>query len=378
MNPKKVTVLGAGMVGSAIARDLAPRYSVLSADRSEEPLNRLASVPGITTRRADLSDPDAVREAVAGTDLVVGAVPGSMGFNTLRVVIDAGKDVVDISFFGEDPFELDALAKGRNVTAVVDCGVAPGMCHMILGRCAARMEARSFECLVGGLPEERVWPFQYKAPFSPADVLEEYTRPARLVENGVTVTRPALSEPELVRIEGVGTLEAFNTDGLRTLIRTMKVPFMKEKTLRYPGHLDAVRILREGGFLDPDPVEVRGLRVRPIDVASALLFPKWKLEDGEPEFTVMRITVEGLSGGKSVRMEYRLMDRTDRVTRTSSMARTTGYAATSVATLMLEGRFRKPGIVPPEWIGSDETAYQAIMAYQRERGIVYGETVTET
>jgi lysine 6-dehydrogenase len=374
---KNVVVLGAGMVGSAIAADLASRYAVVAADRSEAAVRKLSGVPGLETVQADLSDPGTVRDLVRDADLVVGAVPGFMGYRTLRTVIEAGKNVVDISFFGEDPFELDGLAKEQGVTAVVDCGVAPGMSHMILGRCAAAMEVLSFECLVGGLPEERIWPFQYKAPFSPADVLEEYTRPARLVENGMTVTRPALSEPELVNIEGIGTLEAFNTDGLRTLIRTMKVPFMKEKTLRYPGHLDAIRILREGGFLDAEPVDVRGLRVRPVDVASALLFPKWKLGEGEPEFTVMRIAVEGRTGGRPVHAEYRLLDRTDPATGTSSMARTTGYAATSVATLILEGRFRKPGIVPPEWIGADENAFSAVLEYQRDRGVVYEVTTKE-
>lgn len=156
-----------------------------------------------------------------------------MGFCTLKTVIECGKDIVDISFFPEDPFKLDQLAKEKKVTAVVDCGVAPGCSNLILGYMASILDViESFSCYVGGLPRIRTWPYEYKTPFSPSDVIEEYNRPARLVDNGKVVTQPALSEVELIDLPGVGTLEAFNTDGLRTLIRTMKVPCMKEKTMR--------------------------------------------------------------------------------------------------------------------------------------------------
>ena len=146
----------------------------------------------------------------------------------------------------------------RGVTAVVDCGVAPGLSNMMLGYHASQGAVSSYRCLVGGLPVKRTWPWQYKAPFSPVDVLEEYTRPARLVEGGCIVTRPALSEPELVDLDPVGTLEAFNTDGLRSLLVTMRqVPDMVEKTLRYPGHIDYIRVLRESGFLGTEPRQCR-------------------------------------------------------------------------------------------------------------------------
>ena len=135
----------------------------------------------------------------------------------------------------ENSLELDALAKEKNITAIVDCGVAPGMDNIILGYYNEKMKLTDFECLVGGLPKEKKWPFCYKAPFSPIDVIEEYTRPARYIENGEMITREALSDCEFVEFQGVGTLESFNSDGLRSIMFTMPhIKNMKEKTLRYP------------------------------------------------------------------------------------------------------------------------------------------------
>ena len=321
---KKIVVLGAGMVGRVMASDLAAEFEVTSVDFSPANLGRLEGTP-VRRVRADLASEPVVRDIVAGADLVVGAVPGSMGFATLKAVIAAGKDVVDISFFPEDAFLLDEAAREAGVTAVVDCGVAPGMDNMILGYHAARMAVGRFECYVGGLPFRREFPFEYKAPFSPADVIEEYTRPARYVENGHVVVRPALSDVELLDFPEVGTLEAFNSDGLRSLLKTMKVPNMIEKTLRYPGHVDRIRALRAGGFFDAGEIEVRGVRVRPIDVSSAVLFKHWHLEEEDDEFTVMRIVVAGHENGRPKSYAYDLFDRRDRATGFSSMARTTGF-----------------------------------------------------
>ncbi len=374
---KKIVVLGAGMVGSAIAADLCREYEVTAVDRDPARIAALAGRYPLAAATANLADPAAVRAVCAGADLVIGAAPGFMGFATLQTVIETGVNVVDISFFNEDPFELDALARDRGVTAVVDCGVAPGLSHMVLGYHAARMTVESFRCLVGGLPVKRSWPWQYKAPFSPIDVLEEYTRPARLMVDGKVVTRPALSDPELVEIEPIGTLEAFNTDGLRSLLKTMAVPNMVEKTLRYPGHIELMRVLRESGFLGKEPITVGGALVSPIDVTAALLFPQWRLEPGEPEFTAMVIAVRGTENGQPREYIYHLFDRTDPATGVSSMARTTGYTCTAVARLVLEGVFARQGICPPEYVGADEECFRRVIADLAARGVAVTRTEPE-
>lgn len=367
----KIVVLGAGLVGKAIAIDLAKTFDVTSIDINSDSL-RFLQRQGITTIQADISDTVALKKFVEPFDLVVGAVPGFMGFKTVGAVIEAGKNMVDISFFPEDPFELDDLAKSKEVTIITDCGVAPGMGNIILGYHHRKMKVESYECLVGGLPVVREWPYEYKAVFSPIDVIEEYTRPARYVQNGQVVVKEALSDPELVHFEGIGTLESWNSDGLRTLIKTMPdIPNMIEKTLRYPGCIEYLRVLRESGFFSKEEISVNGATIRPIDLTAALLFPKWKLNQGEKEFTVMRIRIEGVENNERKTYEYNVLDYTDDQTETLSMARTTGYTCTAAVSLVLGKHFSRKGVCPPEFLGEDEGNFDRIMNHLAERGVVY-------
>ena len=368
---KKIVVLGAGMVGRTIAKDLATDYKVLSADISDESLSQLKNSTNIQTQKSNLADENEIEKLIADADCVVGAVPGFMGFETLKTILKNKKQVVDISFFPEDAFLLDDLAKQNNVTAIVDCGVAPGMDNIILGYHNQRMKIENFECLVGGLPFERKLPFQYKAPFSPIDVIEEYTRPARLVENFETVTRPALTEPEFIHFENIGTLESFNSDGLRSILKTMKIKNMKEKTLRYPGHREAMEQLRDMGFFSEEEISVKGKTIRPIDVAAAVMLPQWKYKTGEEEFTVMRVTVEGNESGKNIRYTYDLFDQYDKATQTSSMARTTGFTCTAAVRLLLEKNYSRIGINPPEYLGEEENNFQFMLDELKKRNVIY-------
>jgi lysine 6-dehydrogenase len=368
---KKIIVLGAGLVGKAIAQDLSTQYDVTSADISDEALQSLNTL-GIKTITVDFANIKQLSLIVKPFDLVVGAVPGFMGYQTAKAVIESGKNMVDISFFPEDPFTLDELAKKNNVTVITDCGVAPGMGNIVLGYHHKRMQIEHYECLVGGLPIVREWPFEYKAVFSPIDVIEEYTRPARYVQNNAIVVKEALSDPELIPFDGIGTLESWNSDGLRTLINTMPdIPNMIEKTLRYPGCIEYLRMLREAGFFSYEEVEVKGHKVRPIDVTAKLLFPKWKLKPGEEEFTVMRIKIVGKENGAERSYTYNLLDRTDRKTNTLSMARTTGYTCTAAVNLVLDKKFTRKGVCPPEYLGEDENNFQFIISYLKERHVIY-------
>ena len=373
-----IIVLGGGMVGSAMALDLAKTWTVTVADISADALTRIRQRnPSIATVQADVSDSERLAALIADKDLVLSAVPGRIGYATLRRILEAGKHVVDISFFPEDSLGLDALAKEKGLTAIVDCGVAPGMDNVILGHYDRLWKLHTFECLVGGLPKARTWPFEYKAPFSPSDVIEEYIRPARFVENGHIVTREALSDPELVEFDGIGTLESFNTDGLRSILFTMPhIPNMKEKTLRYPGHIAYVRVLRETGFFSEEEIEVGGKMVKPLDLSSKLLFKEWKLGEEEEELTVMRVTVEGELDGKPRKAVYDLFDVYDPGTKTSSMARTTGYTATGAARLIREGRFTEAGVFPPELLGQREGMLEFFLAHLAERNVVYTSNIS--
>ena len=373
----KITVLGGGLVGRVIARDLAREkgFRIIVADRDEGKLARLRA-ESLATTTVDLADDAAVRKAIADADVVVGAAPGHMGYRLLRLVIEAGKPYADIAFMPEDFLQLDGLARERGVTAVVDCGVAPGLSNLLCGR--AEHEFDSVErmlILVGGLPKNRLWPFEYRVVFSAVDVIEEYLRPARWVEHGRLVTKPALTDVEPVDLPRVGTVEAFNTDGLRSLATTLHAPFMKEKTLRWPGHVEKMRMLRETGFLSQEPIDVAGTRVRPYDMTTKLLFDAWRLPEGEADLTVMRVEATGVVGGAPKTWTWDLYDEADPTTGYHSMARVTGFPCAIVARMLASGELARPGVQPPERLAGDDRFFERMMDELRARGVTITRTI---
>ena len=373
----KIVVLGGGLVGRVIAHDLARERDlrVTVADRDERTLARLKA-EGTTTIVVDLADDAAVRNAIADADVVVGSAPGHMGYRLLRLVIEAGKPYADIAFMSEDFLELDGLARERGVTAVVDCGVAPGLSNLLCGRAEHEFErVERLLILVGGLPKHRVWPFEYRVVFSAVDVIEEYLRPARWVEHGRLVTKPALTDVELVDLPRVGTVEAFNTDGLRSLATTLHAPFMKEKTLRWPGHVEKMRMLRETGFLSQQPIDVAGAKVRPYDVTTRLVFDAWRLPEGEADLTVMRVEATGVIGGAHQTWTWDLYDEADPATGYHSMARVTGFPCAIVARMLARGELSRPGVQPPERLAGDDRFFERMMEELRARGVTIAKTV---
>ena len=369
-----IIVLGAGMVGSTMAIDMAKKHFVTITDFNEKALEKaIKKCDKLIPEVLDVTNKLILQETIKPFDLVICAVPGFLGFETMKSIIEAGKNVIDISFFPENALELDKLAKQKNVTAIVDCGVAPGMGNIILGYFNEKLKLTDFECLVGGLPKIKKWPFSYKAPFSPIDVIEEYTRPARYVENGHIVVKEALSDCEFVDFEGVGTLESFNSDGLRSIIFTMPhIKNMKEKTLRYPDHIEYIKVLKASGFFSEEKIMINGTEVSPLDFTSKILFNEWKLGDTEEEITVMRITLKGNNKkGEQKTIVYNLHDEYCTKTNTSSMARTTGYTATAAANMFLDGLFEEKGIFPPELIGKYENCFNYILKYLEKRNVIY-------
>ncbi len=377
----KIIVLGAGLIGKVAAKYLVEdvNFEVSVADKNPEQIELLMKNNRINGKVVDLSKKGAIKNLVKDYDMVLGAVPGFLGMHMMKEVLEAGKNIVDISFTPDDYSVLDELAKKNGVTAVVDCGVAPGMSNILASHAARELDkAESLLILVGGLPQVRQWPYEYKIVFSPIDVIEEYTRPARFVENGRVVTKEALTDIELVDFPLIGTLEAFNTDGLRTLTKTLNIPNMKEKTLRFPGHTEKMKILKETGFFNKKPIEVNNLKVRPVDVTAKLLFPMWKLKKGEKDFTVMRVEVNGKKKGRPTKIKYSLLDYFDEKTATTSMARTTACPAAIIAKLVAKQQFIYKGICPPEYIGNKPELFKILLEELEKKGIVYEKFVEES
>jgi len=373
-----VIVLGAGRVGHVIARDLNddPNVSVTVADRRADLLGAISKHLGCETTCADLADPTALRALMEGQDLVIGALPGALGLATVAAVVEAGKMCVDISFMPEDPGTLRDAAVKSGSRVVYDFGVAPGMSNLLAARaCRDVAPARQVRILVGGLPVIRRQPWEYAAPFSPSDVMEEYIRPARIKVAGQITARDALSGVEMIEFPELGTLEAFYTDGLRSLLDTIDCPSMEEKTLRYPGYAQRIGLLQDSGFLGTDPIDVNGCRVAPRDLTLKLLEPAWHMDSLMEEFTVMRVTAIGGERAPYKRVSWDLLDRTDRDKRETSMARTTGFPAAICARLLLEGAIGvEPGVHPPEAFAGNMAFIEKMLVELKARGVNYRKT----
>jgi saccharopine dehydrogenase-like NADP-dependent oxidoreductase len=317
-----------------------------------------------------------IESLLTDADFVINALPGSIGFRSLKRAIECGKNGVDIAFYAEDYAELNEIALEKGVCWVVDMGVAPGMSHLLSAFGTTFLDStHDIKIYVGGLPKDRNDFWQYKAPFSPSDVLEEYTRPARIVRGGKQIILPALSETEILEFPVVGALEAFNSDGLRSLVKSLNVPDMVEKTLRYPGYIDKVNVLKESGLFSTDEINVNGQNIKPFDLTSQLLFNQWKLQEEEVEFTVMQIRVSGVIDDAKRTVVYDLYDEYCPETRIHSMARTTGYAATSVLESMIDGFFHFPGVHPPEILAFNSDLVMNILARLESKGVKYTQTI---
>lgn len=359
----KVLVLGGGRIGAAIAKNLSVDHQVTLADLNVEPLSSLAKHCQLVT--ANACDDATLAELVAPFDLVVGALPSLLGFDRLRALLELKKHVVDISFFAEDALALNDLAQANGVTALVDFGLAPGLSNLYAGHFVDQYDqVDAFACKVGGVPVERLKPFEYKAPFAPLDVIEEYTRPARMRRDGKEIILPAMSEIESLYFKGIGHMEAFNTDGLRSLLQTVDIPTMAEKTVRYNGHAGLIQQLIDGGFFKPEHRE---------NTAKVLL-EQWQFADNEADLTVMEITASGSKGNQTQTETHQLIDHYDHQNQVSSMARTTGYTCAAGVRLALNNELPK-GVIPPEIIGQNPLWFKHIMAELATHDIKFTSTV---
>lgn len=384
---KKVIVLGGGLVGSVMALDMGadPGYEVTVADKSQSTLDMIAEKSGgsIKTRSdVDFADPTSIQNAVSEYDLVIGAVPGCLGFEMMGAVIRAGKSMSDISFMGEDYFEWDEAAKKAGVTLFEDVGVTPGFSNVLIGSAVHQLdEVEDVEIYVTGLPKEPKDPFKYKFVFSPDDCIEEYVRPARFKKDGEIVELPALALNENYKFDIPGLdlpeMEGFLTDGLRSLLKTIPANNISEKTMRYPGTVAKMEFLREFGLYDLEPVEVKGQKVAPRDLFAAIAYPMMKLEEDENEFTFFKIDVTGLRDGKRMRHTFVMYDERDMETGYTSMARTTGFPCVIMGRLIAEGLVDMPGVNAPEAIGSNPAAVKRFIEEMEKRGVRLHQEVVE-
>jgi len=351
----RVLVLGCGRMGSAIAMDMAHTdevSKVVLGDFEEKKTEHLAAKlesDKVLGQRVDVMDQQATVKLMKNFDIVMSALPYGISVLASKAAVEAGVHLVDLSC-EEQQWELDTPAKEAGVTLVPDCGVAPGLANILAGYGVSLMdEAEEIHIICGGIPQKPVPPLGYRIVFSTQGLVGMYCEKSRIVRNGKIVEVDTLSGLEKVEFPGVGELEAFYTDGLSTLLRTMKgkVKNMDEKTARWPGHAEKIEAFRNTGFFHNEPIEVDGVKIVPRKVAVSILDKALKL-GGEEDVTVLEVDVTGKKDGNNVEHSFVMVDFFDKQRRVTSMARTTGYTAAIVGRMVARGDIRERGVVPPE------------------------------
>ena len=371
----KVIILGAGKMGSVIAKDF---YSKTGAQITvgDIDLGRAEAVAGLVDGEAlvvDSTDHGSLVETLCGFDLVIGALPGDYGYGALEACIEAGKDVVDVSFAPESPLPLDEAARDAGVTITPDCGVAPGLSSFLIGHGASKLDnVEEVKILVGGVPERRVPPLDYVLTFNADNLIDEYLREVSVVEGGEVVQVPALSGLETIDFPGVGEMEAFYTDGLRTLIDSFPDAVnLSEKTLRYPGHVEKIELLKGLGFFSEDPVTVEGVDVSPKSVSARVFEGSLTLDVGD--LLAMTVEVSGVKDGERKGYGYTVLEYYDHDAGDSAMARTTAYTTSITAQILVDGGVGRKGVVPMEVLGGDPGFAERMFKELGDRGVTIDE-----
>ena len=361
-----IAVIGTGMVGRLIAVELSKKYQIYAIDNNTTNLNILKKLNSkITIKKIDVKNEDFL-EPLEDTELIVNCVPGFMGFETSKKILEK-KTCVDISFMPEDCNDLKTVAEKAKTALYPDVGVAPGLSNMIIGNLISKNKFKEIRIMVGGLPIEKNPPWNYKAPFSPIDVIEEYTRPARIKKNGNIETEEALTGLIKFEFEGVGKLEAFLTDGLRTLLTTdmtKNIPTLLEYTIRYPGHSEMISELIEKGKLNDTLKSHNGEIISQREITTKELFKEWKLTENDKEFTLLIITANTAEENEISCIVY-----DEWRNGWSSMSRTTGLTACAITNLIIDKKLTKTGIITPEELGTNQEYFDYIINYLEEKEI---------
>ena len=341
-----VIALGCGLVGRFVIERLTQaghHVTVIDLTIPDE----LHNHPNIEAREGDATEHIA---NLSPNQTVVNMLPGRIGDFVRPLLLANGHNVVDLAFTAEDPHRHQAIAEANNAVLLWDVGIAPGISNMLVKQAYNALgPLDNISIKVGGNPCEMDDEWSYMAPFSPSDVIEEYTRPARVRTDGETVEVPALSERHDIEVAGFGTMEAFLTDGLRSVLDTIPCRTMKEYTVRWPGHIQ--RWVDEGRHMDEEE-----------------LLAAWTFDSNRKEFTWLEVQASNDVGTRTTIVQDTGLDGD------GSMARTTGLVTAACALLFIEqgpeqGCGLTPGVHPPEGLSAE--AMQHIIDYMQNEGVTF-------
>ncbi len=360
-----IMIVGLGRVGSRTLkylRELIPKASFIVVDTDKNKLVEVSKYEGI---EAYQYEPGILGKLGEKVDLAVTALPSSIAWRSILELTSRCVSVVDVSFVNEDPYILEKVIGECNSFLVVDAGFAPGYSNIVAGYAFYKLGLKyNIEIAVGGIPEYPVPPIGYVVTWSARDLLEEYTRPARIIEDGVVKSVDPLAFIKNIEIPGIGVLEAFLSDGLRTMLRNIKARNLREYTLRWPGHISAIRLLRDLGFLNSDEVEINGVTIKPIDFTATLFEKKLSLKIND--IAVLQVSASGDT------LQYR---------ETALLKGSIEDPATPVFTALVHAytvklgveKKIKPGVIAPENLYEYKEEYEKYLA---SKGVVINKEST--
>lgn len=384
----RYAVIGAGMQGTAAAYDLA-RFGnaeeIRIADRdparaesAAQRLNRLLGRSLVRPAVLDVRDEQAVVDFLRPMNAAISAVPYRFNPLLARAAIEARTSLCDLGGHTPTTWEIlamDEAAREAGISLIPDCGLMPGLGNTLAVYAMRRMDRpQHVRIWCGGLPQRPKGPLGYQLFFNIAGLTAEYTGKAVFLRQGRIVEVEALTEPETITFPPpVGTCEAFVTSGgTSTCPWTFQgiLETYEEKTIRYPGHLERIRLLAELGFLGTDPIEIDGARVIPREVFHRLVEPRLQFPEDPADVVMLRVACEGTHQGQPMEIILDLMDFYDPETGFTAMERTTGWHAAIVAGMMARGETPR-GAIPVERAVDPER----FLAEWSRRGIPIQETV---
>jgi saccharopine dehydrogenase-like NADP-dependent oxidoreductase len=362
--------IGCGYIGSVLAEELVHGLDfeeLIISDGTKEKIEETARKLGerVVPLQLDISDYSNLLEVIDNADLVIGLSPGRLGFNVMKACVEKKKDLIDLSFMAEDPFAFQESAHDAGVIIVPDCGVAPGLSNILIGRSSNQLDkVEDVSIFVGGLPQKPIPPLNYKVTWCVEDLFEEYTRKAKIIRNGKTLEVEALEGLEEIDFERLGRFEAFFTDGVRTLHHTIKANNMWEKTMRYPGHTEKIKLIKKLGLLEKK--YMKSLSMSPWDFMIKFWEENLSFFDAK-DLVIMRISVSGRKDSAKILHNYEMIDYFDERKNITAMGRTTAYTAFAVVKLVIEKKIKQIGVVPPEILGMDKKIFAEIKQILKER-----------
>lgn len=345
-----IIVLGCGMIGSIVAKELSAKNDVVVVDKRK--------IEDSTLKKFLTGDIFDFPDIIAKADVIVSTLPGNVSYKIISKILRKGKKVIDVSYMPENAMNLNEMATKEKALLIPDAGYAPGLTNMISAYFYKKYKPESIEIYVGGLPQKKVPPLDYTLTWSLSGLIDEYNRPARIVRNKKIVSVDPLEHIERKNVPEIGKLEAFYSDGLRTLLDTLKDVNMFEKTYRYPGHLQKIKFLRDMGYFSE--TAINGCSPRSI---SEQLFEnnlKMKIDD----LSILEVRALG-----DTKKEVRYIDYFDKQRNITSMSKMTGFPAVVLTELLIDNKIDGFGVKPPEYFGFDEPIFNEIMNRLKNRGL---------